>query len=401
MRPQEADAEAMHTVAVGGIYRGLIEGANVGILMLGAEETVQFANAAFCAMVGRTLDDLIERTVEAAVPVREVELLRECIGRASASGGAEQLTTFQFADGRMAPAEIRAARFNWGGDEYLVLTFVEVAPAPAPEPVEAPAPAGPAGDVEAGLDGLACGIVALEADGRVMWLNSVAAELFGADRDTLVGNDYLGLIGRRLYGSMVEADAFIDALAGAHARGETLEDVPLQLRRDGEVETTHYWSTRVRDGASGVARVEHFYPAAGAPEAVAAAAPADESRRMLDAVPDILFTADAEGRITWCNAAARATIGYGPDELAGMKLDELAVDGSTEPLREALRAALEEGQRGEAEVALSRNGGGTLWVQAILLPAPDGGTVDGVLRDISHRKLNESIRDLLNQWPAL
>jgi len=367
------------------LYRALAEKADAGLVLVGPGGDVRYANQAFCAMVDRTDAEMIGRPIEEVVTDAEVETLRAHIAEAVDRGSAGGRIGLRRTDELPAPVEARLSRFVAGQDNYLVLSCMSARPMAAADDVDLP---------RAGMDSLECGVVILDGAGKVSWLNTVAAELFGGGRDSLVGRDYMNLLAGELYDDLKDPQAFVEALTRAHGRGQALQDMPIRLRRgDGEA-ALRYWSTPL-DGRSGArGRVEHFYAPA---EDETAAQKTDEEtlERLAEAVPEMWFCADSNGRLTWCSRGAERTTGHPLDTLRGMALTELAAPDSTDDLRGLVRAALTGGGRAEGEVQLVRRDGTTFWAELIVVPAEGGGALSGILRDVTDRRLARTIRALL------
>ena len=256
--------------------------------------------------------------------------------------------------------------------------------------------------LDQGVDKLQCGIVVLDAEGRVTWLNSLAADFLCADKESLVGRDYVEVLSQCLGDVMETPQTFIDMLVNAHLMGESLKDHALRLGTREEGDTLKYWSTPVEGGAPSVRRVEHYYPAeqvAGGESAAQAVGSLKDP--IIEAVRDMLFTTNDQGNIIWSNPAAAATTGYSGEDLRGMAVSDLAAPEAREKARKLLQRTLTAGASvsGE-EIAMVRADGKRRWAELSLLPLRDEKGeklhgAQGVLRDITERRMTEAIRDIL------
>ncbi len=262
--------------------------------------------------------------------------------------------------------------------------------------------AGLASVLEEGVDRLQCGIAVLDAEGRITWINSLAADLLCADKDSLIGKDYVELLSQNLRDLMEAPEPFIEAVVTAHRTGESLEGHPFRLGDALEGTTLTYWSTPVPAGpSSSVWRIEHYYPSEAAPYVVPPlTADRQPVAQLVEAVGDLLFTTDAEGNITWsCPAAART--GYSEGELRGMPLADLAAPEARDKFHGLLEKTLAAPAGvSREEIAIAHADGKRRWAELTLLPImeeedekPRG--VQAILRDITDRKMTKAIRDIL------
>jgi len=259
--------------------------------------------------------------------------------------------------------------------------------------------------LDEGVGRLACGAVVLDDEGCVTWANALAADLFGLTPDQLVGRDYLGLLRETLSQRLDRPEDFLAAVTEAHTRDEALEDMPFRVAG----EALRYWSTPAQTDSPSVRRVEHFYLALEpAPASAALVEGLTALTQVVDALPDMLFTTDAEGRIDWCNATGSTLSGRPRDSLIGMPLVDLCAGQDRMRVEQLLGDVLEQGGRVERqELMVARPDGRRVWVELTLLPrgADESGTArgaEGVLRDVTDRKVNRAIRAILagEQPPA-
>jgi len=383
------------------LYRNLTEKANAGVAMVGSDGKLEYVNQGLCTMLDQTEPELIGQPVEGLAPVQEQEALRECLG--AAVGGRESAARIhlQRADGTAFAAELRAASFSTDSGTCLVLTLIAVEKAEETE-LELWTEARKFGAIlDEGVDKLECGVVVLDADGCVVWANAAAARLFGRDRAAVVGSQYATLVGDNLRNRVEDADRFVGTVARAHEKGDALRDYELKLTSDGGARFT-YWSTPIEGGSHGAKRVEHFYPVVELVQAAALPAGEGSLPGIAAALPDMLFTASADGKITWCSPAAPAIAGYEVKRLQGMSLADLAATDSRQKLEDLLRTALERSRQIQrAEVLMVRDGGRRYWGEMTLLSSNESAeagqrAVQGVLRDITDHRIARAVRDLVS-----
>ncbi len=115
--------------------------------------------------------------------------------------------------------------------------------------------------------------------------------------------------------------------------------------------------------------------------------------RFIDAVPDVLYVLDREGRLTLWNQRLESATGLGAGELSGTPLVDLLAEADRGAMREALARCL-AGGRFEVESALRGAGGAAVpyqWSGAALLD--ERGRVSGlggVGRDVTQRNLTDA-----------
>ncbi|MHC4591675.1 MAG: PAS domain-containing protein, partial [Planctomycetota bacterium] len=281
------------------LYRNLTEKAGGGVAMVGPDGRMHYANRAVCTMLDQTEEELIGRRIEDFLPPQELEALRECLNTAVARGEAGERLVLQRADGSTFPAETRVASFATAEGTCLVLTILGVEELEAAEQELWSETRKWTMVLDKGVDQLKCGVVVLDDAGRVTWANSRAAELLGQSKEAILGADYVKVVGESVADAQPEAREFVDTLGEAHKRGETIEGQPLQIGN----ETLSYSSTPAH-GSPAASRVEHFHPAGDAISTELLVPAGQEGfAGIAAALPEMLFTADTEGKITWCNPA--------------------------------------------------------------------------------------------------
>jgi PAS domain S-box-containing protein len=261
-----------------------------------------------------------------------------------------------------------------------------------------------------GLDYLECGVVALDADHHVVWANEPAAELLDGDPESMVGESYRDLAARHLCQSLAQPQGFLETIDSVFEEDATLEDYTVELT-DGSAFSYH--STPARGDGDAVRRLEHFYPAQKHVVTAEEAAPAEEAAAQaagepaaavhgLTALPAMLFRATKDGTIEWCSAGASDVVGYPARSVEGMRLADLAADGMTQRAESLIKECLAGTRRVTGELKLQSEEGRKFWAELIVLPADEGdGHVEGVLRDVTDRKMAEAIRAIITGETAL
>jgi PAS domain S-box-containing protein len=358
------------------LYRNLAERCTAGMVMVGPDGKVQYANRALCAALAMPEDEVSGRPVEELLDGARAEEFRACLSEAVERGESSATLVLRKGDGGASPAQVCMARFTTSDGTYVVLTVQ-------------PSAGGLASALEEGVDRLECGIVALDANGCVTWANGLACGLIGRERKDLLGSRYLDAVDAGLRGVVSDGDRFAEALQAAHDAGQALEAFPVAVGS----EELSYWSTPVPGGSRDVARVEHFYQAG-----TAGGAPGGENllAGLAATVPEMLFTAEAAGRFTWCSAGAAQTVGYGEKQLLGMALADLVASEDRGKLREVVSRALGAGRQVQtAELIMTRADGGRFWGELSLRGDTKSG-LQGFLCDVTERRMARAVRDIVS-----
>ena len=383
------------------LYRSLAEKANAGVAMVNSDGKLEYVNQGLCAMLDQTEQELVGQRIEALVPPQVQESLRECLAEAVRKGEAGARMTLNGSGGSVFPAEVRMASFATSEGTCLVVTLIGVSELEQAEQQLWSEAHRFATVLDEGVDKLECGVVVLDSEGCIGWLNSVAAAILQSTKEEAVGYDYMELVRQKLTSQVQEAGDFLAALHDARARREPLEDYLLHPANANE-EVLTYWSTPIEGGGGSVDRIEHIYRTAE-PAAVELTMPAGQEglARIAAAVTEMLFTSDADGKITWVNRSAPDIAGHSAKKLHGMALEGLADKDSSNRVRQLVRRALDRGgQAQKGEVLMVRSNGQRYWGELTLVSVREEGdseakVVQGALRDVTEHKMNEAIRDIV------
>ena len=381
------------------LYRNLAERANAGIAMVGPKGSLCYVNRGFCTMLDHTVDETSDKPIENFVPVEDQQSLRECLEVALDIGESGGRLNLQRADGSRFPAEARIARFSSEEETYLVITFIGIAELEEAEKALWDERSKFAGILDKGVSRLDCGVVVLDRGNHITWINGRAAQLFAKEREALLGTDYGRLLADFASASVQDPDRFLGALDDAHKADRPLEGYALTLAKSPDGDGLQYWSTPAESGSAAVHRVEHFYTAKRpAPVVALPEGKTDSLSQIAAAMPELLFTTDDRGCITWCNSAASTLAGYSERNLVGKDLTSLASESGRTALADMVHEALDAGQRvAGREVLINRADGGRFWAELTLLPTSNGHKgLQGALRDVSDRKMTDAIRAILS-----
>ncbi|HET7263333.1 MAG TPA: PAS domain S-box protein [bacterium] len=240
----------------------------------------------------------------------------------------------------------------------------------------------------AALAAAADGIVITDSKGAIEWVNPAFTRLTGYTFAEAVGRN------PRLLKSGRHDAAFYATLWTTIQSGQVWHGETTNRRKDGTVYTEEQTIAPVVDRAGQIA---HFI---AIKHDITARKNAEETRQrlaaILEATPDFVGTATADGKPMYLNRGGRRLLGVG-DESVEDFAQETIFDAYPERLREFIRrdavpAAIRDGQW-HGESTLLRRDGGEIPVSQVLIAhtAPDG-TVEflsTIMRDITERKQTE------------
>jgi PAS domain S-box-containing protein len=238
-------------------------------------------------------------------------------------------------------------------------------------------------------------VVITDVSGRIEHVNPTFSRMTGFAAEEVIGKN------PRMWSSgetprAVHAELWETILAGEVWRGELRN-----RKRNGD----RYWgSLSIAPVKDDDGKVTHFLSMT---EDVtqektlseAAAEIQERNQRILDSAGEGIFGLDALGKVTFCNKAAAATLGYREDELLGVSMHETVhyarADGTEYPAQECpMRAASADGVACDVtDEVLWRKDGGSLPVEYTAVPMRKGGRLVGsvvVFRDITERKAQEA-----------
>ncbi len=244
------------------------------------------------------------------------------------------------------------------------------------------------------INGTPNGIYVRDLQGRYLLVNRVGAEIVGLTPEAMLGQSYTQLFAPDVVASIVAQDR------------RTLESDQMQTeeivwQHAGETATLHSIRLPYRDWQGnivGILNVAHDITGRKRAEEALRASEA-RFRQLADAMPQIVWTCEADGTLTYINAQWRAysgmTFAQSIDEgmWPALHPDDQAAN------RTQWRTALQNGTDYEAEVRLRRSDGDYRWFLERAVPIRDEAHVIqqwfGVSVDIDDRKRVEHDQGLL------
>jgi len=122
-------------------------------------------------------------------------------------------------------------------------------------------------------------------------------------------------------------------------------------------------------------------------------------RRLVENFRDMIYTADAEGKVTYVNPAVETVLGYAPEEMMGQPLFEF-VHGEDAGAYKGHFDQCRNREAGEAEYRIVGKTGKAFWVRSSCWPVRDeSGTygMQGIWMDITRWKRDEAARKELQE----
>ncbi len=244
------------------------------------------------------------------------------------------------------------------------------------------------------INGTPNGIYVRDLQGRYLLVNTMGAAIVGLTPEAMLGQSYAQLFPPEVVASIAAEDR------------RTLETDQIQVeemvwQRAAETATLHSIRLPYRDwqgNVVGILNVTHDISDRKRAEEALRTSEA-RFRQLADTMPQIVWTCEVDGTLTYINAQWRA--------YSGMAFTESIDDGMWPALhpddqvtnREQWRAALQSGKAYEAEVRLRRSDGEYRWFLERAVPVRnEKGTIQqwfGVSVDIDDRKRVERNQELL------
>jgi len=245
-----------------------------------------------------------------------------------------------------------------------------------------------AGRLQRFLEATPDAMLGIDGAGIIQVVNKQAEQVFGYDRDELIGRPVEMLIPGSVRGRHVTHRAAY--LARPEIRQMAADLEPKARRKDGSLFPISVSLATVdeKDGQLVIAAVRDVT------ELTAAAAAARRLAAIVEHADDAIFDTSVAGLIASWNGGAEQLFGYTEAEVIGKSATMLAASGLEDEEQWLGREAFSTGQVTRAERVLSRKDGSQVDVSLSLSPVHDRrGKVTGlsaIARDITERKLADA-----------
>jgi PAS domain S-box-containing protein len=387
-------AEA-HLMQVEGRYRGLLEAAPDGMVVVNQAGEIVLLNVQAEKQFGYRRDELVGQKVTNIIPKGFAERLIADGTRSAAEALAQQIGTgielsgrrndgaefpieimlspLESADGVLVTAAIRDISIRKRAEEHLVQLEGRYR-----------------GLLEAAPDAM----VVVNQDGDIVLLNVQAEKQFGYRRDELVGQKVTNIIPKGFAERLIADGTRSAAEALAQQIGTGIElsgrrndgaEFPIEIMLSPLVSAEGVLVTAaIRDISVRKRAEEHLVQLEG------------RYRGLLEAAPDAMVVVNQDGDIVLLNVQAEKQFGYRRDELVGQKVTNIIPEGFAERLvADALRSseeALAQQIGAGLELAGQRKDGSKFPIEIMLSPIKndEGILVTAAIRDITARKKVEA-----------
>ena len=384
------DAEK-HLEQMEGRYRGLMEAAPDGMVVVNQKGEIVLLNARAEKQFGYLRDELIGRRVNSIIPKGLAERLIADGTRTAAEALAQQIGTGLELNGRRKdgsefPIDIMLSPLESSEGVLITAAIRDITVRKDAEKHLAQMEGRYRGLMEAAPDGM----VVVNQRGEIVILNARAETQFGYRRDELLGQKVTNIIpvgfAERLIadGTRTAAEALAQQIGtGIELNGlrKDKSEFPIEIMLsplespEGILVTAAIRDITVRrDAEKHLAQMESRY------------------RGLMEAAPDGMVVVNKCGEIVILNARAETQFGYRRDELLGQKVTSIIPEGFAERLvADALRPTAEalEQQIGTGIELNGRRKDGTRFpIEIMLSPlaSDEGILVTAAIRDISERK---------------
>jgi PAS domain S-box-containing protein len=384
------DAEK-HLAQMEGRYRGLMEAAPDGMVVVNQSGEIVILNAQAENQFGYRRDELLGQKVTNIIPEGFAERLIADGTRTAAEALAQQIGTgielnglrkdgssfpieimlspLESPEGILVTAAIRNITVRKDAEEHLVQMEGRYR-----------------GLMEAAPDGM----VVVNQSGEIVILNAQAENQFGYRRDELLGQKVTNIIPKGFAERLIADGTRTAAEALAQQIGTGIELIG--LRKDGSSFPIEIMLSPLEspEGILVTAAIRNITVRKDAEEHLVQME--GRYRGLMEAAPDGMVVVNQSGEIVILNARAEKQFGYRRDELLGQKVTEIIPEGFAERLvADALRTTAEalEQQIGTGIELHGRRRDGTFFPIEIMLSPLDsteGILVTAAIRDISERK---------------
>jgi PAS domain S-box-containing protein len=372
-------------------YRGLLEAAPDGMVVVNQEGKIVLLNAQAEKQFGYRRDELLDQKVTNIIPEGFAERLIADGTRTAAEALAQQIGTGieligLRKDGSEFPIEIMLSPLESTEGILVTAAIRDITVRKDAEKHLAQMEERYRGLMEAAPDGM----VVVNQDGEIVLLNARAETQFGYRRDELLGQKVKSIIPEGLAERLIADGTRTAAEALAQQIGTGIElngrrkdgsEFPIDIMLsplespEGILITAAIRDITVRkDAEKHLAQMEERY------------------RGLMEAAPDGMVVVNQDGEIVLLNARAETQFGYRRDELLGQKVKSIIPEGFAERLiADALRTTAEAlaQQIGTGIELHGRRKDGTVFpIEIMLSPleSAEGILVTAAIRDISERK---------------
>lgn len=242
------------------------------------------------------------------------------------------------------------------------------------------------------LENIAEGIVAVDAERRVTYVNGAALELLGYARDELLGRDLHALVHFMSTGEPMPEEACV--LVQTLATGEVAyqRDHGESFRRkDGSSFIVELTSAPVHDDGAVVGAVLVVSDVTAQIEAEVAIG---RVAAIVEHSADAIITLATDGTITHANQAVHEVLGHDPQQLPGQHILTLVPDEAHAQTQQMLVMLRNGDPVRQVDLPHKHKDGRTLSTALTAFPVYDGSgrvvAISGIIRDVTRRRREQA-----------
>jgi PAS domain S-box-containing protein len=384
------DAEK-HLAQMEGRYRGLMEAAPDGMVVVNQAGEIVILNARAESQFGYRRDELLGQKVKSIIPEGLVARLIADGTRTAAEALAQQIGTGielngRRKDGSEFPIDIMLSPLESTEGILVTAAIRDITVRKDAEKHLAQMEGRYRGLMEAAPDGM----VVVNERGEIVLLNAQAENQFGYRRDELIGQKVTNIIPQGFAERLIADGTRTAAEALAQQIGTGIELIG--LRKDGSSFPIEIMLSPLEspEGILVTAAIRNITVRKDADKHLAQME--GRYRGLMEAAPDGMVVVNQAGEIVLLNVQAEKQFGYRRDELLGQEVTNIIPEGFAERLvADALRTTAEAlAQQIGTGIELHglRKDGTAFPIEIMLSPleSAEGILVTAAIRDISERK---------------
>ena len=235
------------------------------------------------------------------------------------------------------------------------------------------------------------GTFVLDDEFTVVWANETVAQYFGLDREDLLGRNKWTVLQEQVGPLVDRPEDFVERVRANYERNAHTASFRCRVDDGESSRWLQHWSEPLDDGPFEGGRIEHYVDVT---DHRARQTELLRVESVVNALRDVVWTLDTEGRVTFVNDVLAERVGQPPAELVGLPYRDLMdrVDAETvgdddlPTLVEAVAADRRDSARTELRLRVD---GETVVRDVTLVPLTSGDEtvgVVGVSRDITERE---------------
>jgi len=233
-------------------------------------------------------------------------------------------------------------------------------------------------------------ICRFKPDGLLTFVNDASCRFHGKRREELVGTNF--------FQTLSEEDAAIPlSYINSLPPDEPVVSFDHRLHGPDKVEVWHQYRVRRLFQEKGGTRefqavIQDITQRKQSEEALRASE--EKYRSLIDRIPDVVWTADANRDLIYVSGNAVKVLGYSSEELLGgqLWLDRIHPEDAAR-VGQAYQKLFSEGEKFDVEYRICQKDGGWIWLHNRALATRPGQGImcaDGIFKDITQRRLSEA-----------